>query len=134
MYSHFRTGSKDSMQRASDAIAYKEKISTQLKQACRCCHKPLTRSISKPSIFTQWLAPLTLCQCEPADSNVSAGESTTSQPTILPQLDEHLEVIDLVGQGGMGQVFKVRDKNLDKTFAAKVLRAEYGRSELARNR
>jgi len=42
----------------------------------------------------------------------------------LPNLGERFEVLELIGAGGMGRVYKVRDVNLDKVFAVKVLRAE----------
>lgn len=36
-------------------------------------------------------------------------------------LGERFEVLSFLGQGGMGSVFKVREKQLDKTFAVKIL-------------
>lgn len=37
---------------------------------------------------------------------------------------ERYELISLVGQGGMGSVYKVKDRNLESYFAVKVLRPE----------
>ncbi|CAN5502609.1 hypothetical protein BH11CYA1_BH11CYA1_41610 [soil metagenome] len=39
----------------------------------------------------------------------------------FPNLGDRYEVLALVGQGGMGVVYKVRDKAVDKVFAVKVL-------------
>lgn len=36
-------------------------------------------------------------------------------------INDRFEVIELIGTGGMASVYKVRDKSLDKVFAAKVL-------------
>lgn len=42
----------------------------------------------------------------------------------LPDLGESYEVIDLIGHGGMGSVFRVKDKADGSILAAKVLRRE----------
>lgn len=39
----------------------------------------------------------------------------------FPDLGDRYEVIDVLGSGGMGTVYKVKDKALDKEFAVKVL-------------
>lgn len=40
------------------------------------------------------------------------------------RLDENYEFMDLLGEGGMGRVFKVRDRSLGKHFAVKAIRPE----------
>ncbi|MBP9090429.1 serine/threonine protein kinase [bacterium] len=45
-------------------------------------------------------------------------EATQEQ---FPNLGDRYEVLALVGRGGMGVVYKVRDKAVDKVFAVKVL-------------
>lgn len=42
----------------------------------------------------------------------------------LPKLGDRYEVLEKIGQGGMGSVYKVLDKTLGKTFAVKILRYE----------
>lgn len=44
-----------------------------------------------------------------------------SREAVQENLGERYEVGELLGHGGMGVVYKVRDKTLDKTFAIKVL-------------
>jgi predicted Ser/Thr protein kinase len=55
----------------------------------------------------------------------SGHGSAKGVPTIdtaaLSEAFPHLEVIELLGQGGMGTVFKVRQKNLDRLAALKVI-------------
>lgn len=51
------------------------------------------------------------------------AESGSAVPTELPDLGERYEVLATIGQGGMGSVYKVVDKETDKTVAIKVLHA-----------
>ena len=44
------------------------------------------------------------------------------QKSVLANLPEQYEVLSMIGEGGMGCVYKVLDKNLNKIFAVKVLR------------
>ena len=41
--------------------------------------------------------------------------------SVLDNLGDKYEVLGLIGQGGMGAVYKVRDRELNETFAIKVL-------------
>ena len=45
------------------------------------------------------------------------------QLAILANLPEQYEPLSLLGEGGMGTIWKVRDKKLNKTFAIKILRS-----------
>jgi serine/threonine protein kinase len=41
----------------------------------------------------------------------------------------HYEITELIGEGGMGEVYLARDKKLDRKVAVKILNAEFSRHE-----
>lgn len=72
----------------------------------------------------QGYAPQLVEDCDTAETILTEG--VESLPALAPQeqfpnLGERYEVLALIGRGGMGVVYKVRDKAVDKVFAVKVL-------------
>ena len=57
---------------------------------------------------------------ESSDPN-AAAQPTMSAEQVAANLGDDYEVLGLLGQGGMGVVYKVRDRKLNKVFAVKVL-------------
>lgn len=125
---------------------FKEKSKVELKTVCSTCGKPIA-DIARSNV-TRFLSMESRCSCtEPqsagtadealataksdsakfgADENSESTDSSKdatelSKSDVIANLGERYEVQSLLGQGGMGAVYKVRDKDLQKTFAIKVL-------------
>ena len=62
----------------------------------------------------------------PVDMRQSRGAGATSEAPIDPgtQLGDRYEVLDRIGSGGMGEVYRALDRRLDRIVAVKVLRAD----------
>jgi len=53
----------------------------------------------------------------------------TDKAHALPDIGEDLEVMAFIGEGGMGFVYRVLDKRINKEFAVKLLRKELARDQ-----
>jgi serine/threonine protein kinase len=49
-------------------------------------------------------------------------------------IDDRYEVIEFIGEGGMGSVYKVKDRVLEKTFAVKLVKPELLKDNIAMKR
>ncbi len=93
--------------------------------------------------MTAWIFGGNDCQCaapskdfsavkpyrESSDSEPRLPAETTPEPTghFMPELGARFEILGLLGEGGMGAVYKVRERETQKVFAAKVLKPELAR-------
>ena len=107
----------------------KEKQDVKLREMCDTCGKP--RADKARTNVTRFLFSESRCDCVQPNQSV-ANEMDASQalieapidPEVIKELGDRYEVLSLLGKGGMGAVYKVRDKVLDKLFAIKVLKRE----------
>ncbi|MBL0185115.1 MAG: protein kinase [Candidatus Obscuribacter sp.] len=76
----------------------------------------------------------TQAQAQPFTQSLDNPAYKPIDSTDPPQLGERYEVLGLVGSGGMGTVWKVFDKELNETFAIKVLNPDLVADETANKR
>lgn len=135
---------------------FREKPEFKTELVCSTCGKP---PVSKArSDVTRFLFRQSRCQCSTAAVSLgktpdalalALSDSTNSTTTnsadeksrereliekasaILP---DRYKVLSLIGVGGMGSVYKVQDKRLDKTFAIKIISHHFARDDNALQR
>ncbi len=126
---------------------FKQKEATKLELCCPNCGKPIA---GKPRTnVTRYLFKQSRCQCLKPDVFINEGSDgdnllqalpnnaneignkqidqvreISPEASALSNLPDYYQVLSLIGEGGMGTVYKVLDTRLDKVFAVKVLRPQ----------
>ncbi len=116
------------------------------KSGCEVKEKPVclrcNKQIRPSSGGTGWILNFGACQCEDpeflkSDSDRQSGatsEEALAEADTPSCIDDRYEVISVLGKGGMGTVFKVKDTKLDRVFALKILQSDITRDSASLRR
>ncbi len=102
-------------------------MNTSPNKSCPQCGGSLPDG-SLEGICPKCLMQMNLAGPTQMENETGAKAKRPQAPSVeeIKPLFPQLEVLDFIGQGGMGAVYKARQKELDRTVALKILPAEIG--------
>lgn len=111
-------------------MSTESKPSVKVAQRCLKCQKLITPQ-SRAGSLTSFISGGTRCSCESRLPSLVVSETAGDKPVpievrqIRPDFDGRFEVLGLLGRGGMGAVWKVRNCADNEILAVKVLRPDF---------
>jgi tetratricopeptide (TPR) repeat protein/predicted Ser/Thr protein kinase len=108
---------------------------------CARCGEPLLDALIETGVslgFAQTNPPapslveLTGSLYTPSSSGPTTPTGVTAERTLVGLFGNRYEILAMIGEGGMGRVYKARDRELDKVIALKTIRTQQDQESVQR--